>query len=125
MLLILPLHHVFPLMGNLIAPLATGGTGQHVIGRSGRAANIVANGLQRRLAEDTFALALGPWVRGGAATAVDRQLGLGYGAAAVRAIRAGEYGTMVAEVASQPSMVWGSQASASNGGASMVSPPSL
>lgn len=25
-LLILPLHHVFPLMGNLIAPLATGGT---------------------------------------------------------------------------------------------------
>jgi ATP-dependent phosphofructokinase / diphosphate-dependent phosphofructokinase len=35
-------------------------------------------------------------VRGGAPTAVDRQLALAYGAGAVRAVKAGQYGTMVA-----------------------------
>ena len=41
-------------------------------------------------------LVLGPWVRGGVPTAVDRQLGLCYGAAAVRALKAEQYGVMVA-----------------------------
>ena len=79
-----------------LSPLATGASGQHVIGRSGRAGNEVANGLQRRLAENTYSLALGPWARGGTPSAVDRQLGLGYGAGAVQALNAGENGVMVA-----------------------------
>ncbi len=48
------------------------------------------------LAEETFTLVLGPWARGGAPTAVDRQLGMAYGAGAVRAVQAGCYGSMVA-----------------------------
>jgi len=52
-------------------------------------------GCNWRLAEETSAR-LGPWVRGGAPTAVDRQLALAYGAGAVRAIKAGHYGTIVA-----------------------------
>ena len=43
-------------------------------------------------------MVLGPWVRGGVPTAVDRQLGMAYGAGAVRAIQGGSYGTMVAFV---------------------------
>ena len=72
------------------------GTGARVIERSGRAAEIVAQSLQRMMNVETFPLVLGQLVRGGAATAVDRQLGLGYGAAAVRALAAGEAGVMVA-----------------------------
>ena len=48
--------------------------------------------------QETYPLVLGPWVRGGTPTAVDRQLGLGYGAGAVRALKAGKNGTMVAFV---------------------------
>ena len=58
----------------------------------------MANRLQLLIAEETYPLVLGPWVRGGAPTAVDRQLGLGYGAGAVRALKAGKYGVMVAFV---------------------------
>lgn len=79
-----------------LSPLATGAVSDHVIRRSGQAAQDVAHGLQRRLAEDTYALALGPWVRGGAPSAVDRQLGIGYGAGAVQALNAGKNGVMVA-----------------------------
>ena len=43
-------------------------------------------------------MVLGPWVRGGTATAVDRQLGMAYGAGAVRALNAGQKGAMVAFV---------------------------
>jgi 6-phosphofructokinase 1 len=39
---------------------------------------------------------VGPWARGGRPTAVDRQLGLGYGAGAIRALNAGQDGVMVA-----------------------------
>ena len=52
--------------------------------------------LQRKLAERTHPLVLGPWARGGRPTAVDRQLGLAYGAGAIRALDAGEEGVMVA-----------------------------
>jgi 6-phosphofructokinase 1 len=52
--------------------------------------------LQRKLAERVYPLVLGPWTRGGRPTAVDRQLGLAYGAGAVRALNAGESGVMVA-----------------------------
>ncbi len=81
-----------------LSPLATGDASDHVIHRSGQAAEKVANGLQLLLAEETYPLVLGPWVRGGTPTAVDRQLGLGYGAGAVRALKAGKNGTMVAFV---------------------------
>ena len=81
-----------------LSPLATGDASDHVIRRSGQAAETVASRLQLAIAEETFPLVLGPWVRGGAPTAVDRQLALAYSAGAVRAIKAGQYGTMVAFV---------------------------
>jgi 6-phosphofructokinase len=81
-----------------LAPLATGDASDHVIRRSGQAAETVANGLQLLLAQETSPLVMGPWVRGGAPTAVDRQLGMAYGAGAVRAVQAGSYGSMVAFV---------------------------
>ena len=81
-----------------LSPLATGDASDHVIRKSGQAAETVATGLQLLIAEETFPLVLGPWVRGGTPTAVDRQLALGYGAGAVRAVEAGSYGSMVAFV---------------------------
>jgi len=79
-----------------LSPLATGEASEHVIHRTGHAAETVANKLQLLIAEETYPLVLGPWVRGGVPTAVDRQLGLGYGAGAVRAMRSGKYGVMMA-----------------------------
>ena len=81
-----------------LSPLSTGDASDHVIQRSGQAAETVATGLQLLIAEETYPLVLGPWVRGGAPTAVDRQLGLGYCAGAVRALKAGKNGVMVAFV---------------------------
>ena len=85
-------------MKDSLSPLATGDASGHVIQQSGRAAQIVARKLQLLTAEETQPLVLGPWSRGGSPTAVDRQLGLAYGAGAVRAVRAGNYGSMVAFV---------------------------
>ncbi len=81
-----------------LSPLATGEASDHVIRRSGQAAEAVADGLQLLLAQETTPLVMGPWVRGGAPTAVDRQLGMAYGAGAIRAVSAGSYGSMVAFV---------------------------
>jgi 6-phosphofructokinase len=81
-----------------LSPLATGESSEHVIRKSGQVAAAVAEGLQLQLAEETYPLVLGPWVRGGPPTAVDRQLGMAYGAGAVKAVRGGCYGTMVAFV---------------------------
>jgi ATP-dependent phosphofructokinase / diphosphate-dependent phosphofructokinase len=86
-----------PLKASL-SPLATGDASDHVIQRSGQVAEAVANRLQLLIAEETYPLVLGPWTRGGTPTAVDRQLGLGYGAGAVRALKAGKYGVMMAFV---------------------------
>ncbi|MGA3315320.1 MAG: 6-phosphofructokinase [Candidatus Korobacteraceae bacterium] len=79
-----------------LSPLATGDASEHVIHQSGHAAETVATRLQFLLPEETYPLVLGPWVRGGDPTAVDRQLGLAYGAGAVRAFRSGKYGVMMA-----------------------------
>jgi 6-phosphofructokinase 1 len=68
---------------------------QFVINRSGKAAAVLSNALQQQMTEEIFPLVLGPWTRGGSATAVDRQLGLGYGSAAVRAVQSGQFSTMV------------------------------
>ena len=59
-----------------LSPLATGDASDHVIKQSGQAAETVARELQLLIAEETFPLVLGPWVRGGVPTAVDRQLGI-------------------------------------------------
>jgi 6-phosphofructokinase 1 len=79
-----------------LSPGASGDSGEHIIQRSGKAAETVAKRLQLLLPEETHPLVLGPWVRGGPPTAVDRQLGLAYGAGAVEALNAGENGVMVA-----------------------------
>ncbi len=80
-----------------LSPLATtDDSGEHVIRRSGQAAATVANRLQMLIAEETFPLVLGPWARGGAPTSVDRQLGVAYGAGAVKALHADKDGVMVA-----------------------------
>jgi 6-phosphofructokinase 1 len=84
-----------PLRASL-SPLAAGESTGYAIQGSGRAAKIVANRLQLLLAEKTYPLVLGHWARGGQPTAVDRQLGLGYGAGAIRALNAGQNGVMVA-----------------------------
>ena len=68
-----------------LSPGATGHTGAHVIDRSGHVAETVALQLQRLTDHETYPLVLGDLVKGGPPTAVDRQLGLGYGAGAVRA----------------------------------------
>lgn len=81
-----------------VSPLASGDASEHVIRRSGLAAETVACKLQLLIAEETFPLVVGPWARGGAPTAVDRQLGLAYGAGAVSALKAGKNGVMVAFV---------------------------
>jgi ATP-dependent phosphofructokinase / diphosphate-dependent phosphofructokinase len=72
------------------------GEGARVIERSGIVAENVALKLQRLTDIETFPLVLGQLIRGGAPTAVDRQLGLGYGAGAVRAINGGQSGVMLA-----------------------------
>ena len=81
-----------------LSPLATGAASEHVIHRSGKAAETVAMELQLLIAEETYPLVIGPWVRGGRPTAVDRQLGMAYGAGAVQALAAGKNGVMVAFV---------------------------
>ncbi|MFO1429947.1 MAG: 6-phosphofructokinase [Candidatus Competibacteraceae bacterium] len=84
-----------PLKASL-SPLAMGDAGAHVIDRSGHVAETVALQLQRLTDRETYPLVLGQWVKGGAPTAVDRQLGLAYGAGAVRALNANQTGVMVA-----------------------------
>ncbi len=82
-----------------LSPLASGDSNsEHVILTSGQAAETVATELQLLIAEETFPLVIGPWVRGGTPSAVDRQLGMAYGAGALQAMKAGETGVMVAFV---------------------------
>ncbi|HSQ99621.1 MAG TPA: hypothetical protein VLM36_06850, partial [Sphingomicrobium sp.] len=71
------------------------GEGEHTIDRAGAAAKAIGVALQRLTDRDILPLSLGDLVRGGLPTAVDRQLGLAYGAGAVRALHAGEDGLMV------------------------------
>ncbi len=70
------------------------GEGSRVIDRSGQAAEGIALALQRLTGCETIPLTAGHLVRTGTATAVDRQLGLGYGAAAVRALEEGRNGVL-------------------------------
>lgn len=79
-----------------LSPGATDSEGPHVIEGSGRAAHEVARRLQKLTGQMTHPLVLGQLVKGGPPTAVDRQLGLGYGAAAVRALHENHGGVLVA-----------------------------
>jgi 6-phosphofructokinase 1 len=82
-----------------LSPLATSDSNsEHVILTSGQAAETVATELQLLIAEETYPLVIGPWVRGGTPSAVDRQLGMAYGAGAVQGLKAGKNGVMVAFV---------------------------
>ena len=82
-----------------LSPLATSDSNsEHVIQSSGQAAQTVATELQLLIAEETYPLVIGPWVRGGTPSAVDRQLGMAYGAGALQALKAGKNGVMVAFV---------------------------
>src|SRR5512137_2705813 len=84
-----------PKMKAALSPGATGDEGFHVIERSGRVAAEAALEIQRLTDQETYPLVLGQLARGGTPTVVDRQLGLGYGAGAVRALKGGESGVMV------------------------------
>ena len=78
-----------------LSPGAAGDQGVHVIERSGRIAAEVARELQRLTDHDTHPLVLGQLAKGGSPTVVDQQLGLGYGAGAVRALNDNQGGVMV------------------------------
>jgi len=84
-----------PKLKAALSPGATGGEGFHVIEQSGRAAAEVALELQRLTDRETFPLVLGHLAKGGTPTVVDRQLGLGYGAGAVSALKGDQSGVMV------------------------------
>ena len=71
------------------------GEGEHVIDRAGAIAKEVAVALQRVTDRDVLPFSLGHLVRGGLPTVLDRQLGLAYGAGAVRALDSGADGAMV------------------------------
>ena len=78
-----------------LSPGATGGESRQVIESGGRLASELSLAIQRLTDEETFPLVLGTLARGGAPTVVDRQLGLGYGAGAVRALSTSRSGSMV------------------------------
>lgn len=78
-----------------LSPGATGQQGAHVIETSGKVSTDVALELQRLVNQSTYPIVLGELAKGGAPTVVDRQLGLGYGAAAVRTLNNSQTGVMV------------------------------
>ncbi len=84
-----------PKMKAALSPGATEDEGFHVIERSGRAAAEVTLEIQRLTDQETSPLVLGQLAKGGTPTVVDRQLGLGYGAGAVRALKGDHSGVMV------------------------------
>lgn len=84
-----------PQMKAALSPGATGNEGHHVMERSGQAAAEVALEIQRLTGQETYPLVLGQLAKGGSPTVVDRQLGLGYGAGAVRALSDGQSGVLV------------------------------
>jgi 6-phosphofructokinase len=87
-----------PSLKDSLSPLATGEASEYVINPAGKAAETVATELQLLIAEETYPMVVGPWVRGGTPSAVDRQLGMAYGAGALQALEVGKNGVMVAFV---------------------------
>lgn len=79
---------------SLRAPAGPGGAME----RLGGIAERVAVAIEERTGKETRALTLGHLQRGGRPTTFDRLLSLRFGAAAVRAVAAKQFGTMVAHV---------------------------
>ncbi len=84
-----------PKMKAALSPGATGDEGFHVIDRSGQVAAEAALEIQRLTDRETYPLVLGQLAKGGTPTVVDRQLGLGYGAGAVSALKGDQSCVMV------------------------------
>ena len=70
--------------------------GVGTVDRLGGIASLVAKEIQERTGKETRSLVLGHIQRGGSPTTFDRLLALRFGAAAVRAVAEGAWGTMVA-----------------------------
>ena len=70
--------------------------GVGTVDRLGGIASLVAKEIQERTGKETRSIVLGHIQRGGSPTTFDRLLALRFGAAAVRAVAAGAWGTMVA-----------------------------
>lgn len=86
-----------PLRRALSPGASTEGTsdGRRVIERSGAIAESVALEIQRRCDLETFPFVLSQILRGGRITPTDRQLGIAYGAAAVKGLHEGHSGELV------------------------------
>ncbi len=69
--------------------------GAGTVDRLGGVANRVAQGISERVPKEVRTMVLGHLQRGGTPTTFDRLLGLRFGAAAVRAVADGAFGTMV------------------------------
>ncbi|MCX6244151.1 MAG: 6-phosphofructokinase [Bacteroidetes bacterium] len=65
---------------------------------AGKVAVSVATALQKMIDTEIYPLSIGPWARGGNPTATDHQLGIAYGAWAVKTLRASKNGVMVSFV---------------------------
>lgn len=65
---------------------------------AGKAAHYVATALQKLIDKEIYPLIIGPWARGGNPTALDHQLGIAYGAGAVKSLRSSKNGVMVSFV---------------------------
>jgi 6-phosphofructokinase 1 len=81
-----------PIGGDVTVQAREPGRVERLGGIGGR----LAEELQRRTGLESRAVALGHLLRGGSPTAMDRNLGLMFGAAAVRALAEGQNGVMVA-----------------------------
>lgn len=84
-----------PKMKASLSPGAAGQESSFVIEGSGQAAAEVARQIQRLTDRETVPFVLGQLAKGGTPTVVDRQLGLGYGAGAVLALKNDRTGVMV------------------------------
>lgn len=78
-----------------LSPGATGDESEFVIEQSGQAAKEVALAIQRLTNLEAYPMVIGPWARSGSPSVTDLQLGLGYGAAAVRCLNENQSGVMV------------------------------
>jgi ATP-dependent phosphofructokinase / diphosphate-dependent phosphofructokinase len=78
-----------------LSPGASPNEGFYIMERSGRLAAKVALELQRLTDQETYPLVLGQWAKGGPPIVADRQLGLEYGAGAVRGLNNNHSGVMV------------------------------
>ena len=96
-----PVHrHAKPMVSDekmkaSLSPGATGDESEFVIEQTGQAAKEVAQGIQRLTSLEAYPMVIGPWARSGSPSVTDLQLGLGYGAAAVRALSEDQNGVMV------------------------------